>query len=239
MFAMTSASLPIWRTFPLIGFISFPWRLLSLTGFILSFLCGGIFLIDFDAWRSGRLRLPYLNRILSLIVIGFLIVLTVGYCRVGSPVALPEQAFSPEAMQGSDGAALNGEYLPIWVDTSLKKLEVIKGGEVRIKSGNARFKEDVRTDMLSYQFSIEAETLSVVQLGTVYFPGWKAYDNEEFLPLEPEPSTGLLTMQLSPGTHHITIRFEDTPVRKWSHYISLGSAALVFGLFFLSLKKRL
>lgn len=239
MFAMTSASLPIWRAFPLIGFISFPWRLLSLTGFILSFLCGGMFLIDFDAWRRGRLRLPYLNRILSLIVIGFLIVCTVGYCQVGSPVALPEQAFSPDAMQGSDGAALNGEYLPIWVDTSLKKHEEINGGEVRIKSGNARFQGDVRTDMLSYHFAIEAETLSVIQVGTVYFPGWKVYVNEELFPLEPEQSTGLLTMQLSPGIHHISIRFEDTPVRKWSEYISLASVAFVCGLFLLSLKKRL
>ena len=238
VFAMTSGSLPIWRAFPLIGFISFPWRLLSLTGFGLSFLCGGIFLIDFDAWRIPPRRWPYKNRLISLAVVGGLLGFTVGYCRVGSPVALPEEAFSPEMMQLAHGAALNGEYLPIWVEVSPNDLEAIAGRDVGIKSGEAQIEGDMRTDMVSYHFTVTATTPSVVQVGSVYFPGWKAYNNGLPIPLAPEQPSGLATLPLSLGTHDITIRFEDTPIRTLGQTISLASAALVCGLLGLSLRKR-
>ncbi len=238
IFAMTSGSLPIWRTLPLIGFISFPWRLLSMTGFLLSFLCGGLFLIDFDAWRVAGNTLPYKNRLLQFILIGFLLMFTAGYCKVGSPVMLTTEQLSPASIRLADGAAMNSEYLPIWSDISVKKIRDIKAGEIQIRDGDAVLKEALRQDMLSYQVTVDAQTDATLRVGILFFPGWKAYSNEEPLPIKPENPTGLLTLQLSPGIHNLVIRFEDTPIRRISRIISMGTAVLLCLLLVMPLLKR-
>jgi hypothetical protein len=225
IFAMTSGSLVIWKMFPFLGFIQFPWRLLSLIACVLSFLCGGLFLVDFDTWVKDHLGLSFGNRTVQLGAIALLLLFTVGYCRVQSLTPLSEQLFSPESLRSS--APLTHEYLPIWVQNTIP--EEIQGGEIQIVQGEAEI-HDIQTDMLSYTFTIEATTPTTVRVGTVYFPGWKAYSDEQGIALEPEPSTGLLTMNISPGSHVITIRFENTPIRTISQYITLVSLGILAGL---------
>ena len=225
VFAMLSPSLVIWRTLPLIQFISFPWRLLSLTAFALSFLCGGIGLINFDQrWAFG-------NRIVQGIVIGWLLVLTVGYCRPGGLLPLPDDQYSRAKLQGSSGAAMNGEYLPIWADKSPQKVGIqIQGGEMQIRDGQATLTQ-VSADMLSAQFRVDAATPTVVLIGTLYFPGWNAYLDGQPYALGQEPKTGLITLNIPQGKHLVTLHFEETLVRKIGQYISLSMVSLliIFG----------
>ncbi len=230
MFAMTSQSLFLWRTFPLIGFISFPWRLLSLTAFALSFLCGGIFLINFDTllsrWRRVHFTFCFGNRIVQLIITAFLLLFTVGYCHVGGLLPLSDHHFSRELLRESDGAAMNNEYLPIWVDDPD---DTVKGGDIQITTGDAEI-YDIHTKMLSYQFMLESKSLAAVRIGTVYFPGWKAYRNGKFIPLAPEPATGLLTFNVPQGKHLMEIHFEDTIIRQIGAYITLGTLGILCAL---------
>lgn len=235
MFAMTSASLWFWRTFPLISFISFPWRLLSLTVFALSFLCGGLFLIDFRHWRFGRMWGKYGNRIVQLGLIGGLLACSAGYCRVGTPLPLSDEQLTREAMQAAPGAAMNGEYLPIWADKPAKN---IRGGEIRIVHGEAAI-ERLQQDMLSYQFTVVATTAVAIRIGTVYFPGWNAYRNGSPLAVNPEDVTGLLSINLPAGEHRIDLRFEETPIRKFARYLSVGSLGILAGLSGFACRKHL
>lgn len=217
MFAMTSASSGIWRIFPLLGFISFPWRLLSLTAFALSFLCGGIFLIDVDPHSSHG------NRIVQLGIICVVLLLTVGYCRVGGLLPLSDQQLSRESLRLSDGTALNNEYLPIWVQGAP---EDIKGGEIQIVAGATEIRS-VYSETLLYRLTVAAEIPTTLRIGSVYFPGWHAYLGEEAIVLKPEPSSGLLTFEVPPGKHVLEIRFEDTRIRKVGQYMSLVTLGIL------------
>jgi len=221
VFVMMPPSLVLWRTLPLIQFISFPWRLLSLTAFALSFLCGGICLINFDQ------RWPFGNRIVQGIVIGWLLVLTVGYCRPETLLPVPDDQYSRAKLQGSYGVAMNGEYLPIWADKSPQKVGIqIRGGEIQIRSGQATLTQ-VSADMLSSQLMVDAATPTTLLIGTLYFPGWNAYLDGYMLSVGQERMTGLMTLQIPQGKHVVTMRFEDTRIRKIGQYLSLGTVSLL------------
>ena len=156
---------------------------------------------------------------------------TAGYCRVGSPVVLTSEQLSPASIRLAQGAAMNSEYLPIWSDVSVKKIHDINAGDIRIMSGEALLGTDLRKDMLSYHLTVEAQTATILRIGTLYFPGWNAYDHGVLMSIEPENLTGLLTLRLAPGSHDLLIRFEDTPVRTVSQYISLVSVVVLCFLF--------
>ncbi len=228
MFAMMSPSWPVWRTVPLIGFISFPWRLLSLTSFSLSFLCGGIFLMDFGTLRFFHRQryavwLPYINRGIQLGLIGGLLYFNAGYCRVETPRPLADRLFSRERLRISKGAALNPEYIPIWDETGSQD---IQGGEIQVTDGDATF-EVLRRDMLSQTVLVIAKSPTVLHIGHMYFPGWRAYVNGRSLAVHPEKSTGLISLNLLAGKHEIEIRFEDTRVRMLAKYLTFASVTLL------------
>lgn len=220
MFAMTSKSLVFWRTLPLVAFISFPWRLLSLTAFALSFLCGGIMLISFDE------RFRFGNRIVQLLVIAAILALTVGYCRPKTILPLGDEHFSRAAMRQTYGTALNDEYSPIW---SGNYEDQIQNSEIQISAGEADI-TGLRTTMLSYHFVVTAATPATLRIGMLYFPGWHAYQDGERIPLIPEKNTGLLSFTVAQGIHMLDIRFEDTFIRKVGQYLSLSTFVVLCGM---------
>ncbi len=63
-----------------------------------------------------------------------------------------------------------------------------------------------------------------VRAGGVDFPGWRAWGDGERGTLQTELDTGLIILRLQPGTHAVTLRFEDTPLRRraaWASGIAL------------------
>lgn len=57
---------------------------------------------------------------------------------------------------------------------------------------------------------------------TAYFPGWQALYNETPIPIERDPASGLITVQLdSVGTGELVLRFGTTPLRVVAALLSL------------------
>ena len=235
MMMMMSVSLPLWRMFPLLGFISFPWRLLSITAFALSFLCGGVFLVNFDDLRCGRWRLPGGNWLAQGLCLSFLLLFTVGYCRPGGLLPFPDAEFARAVLQKSAGTALNDEYLPIWAKDFPPRN--IKGGEMQVISGIAELAA-VKTTMLSYQVTLAAQAPATVRIGTVYFPGWNAYLDGQPAAVQPEPATGLVTVAVPQGRHIVAVRFEDTGIRQVGQYLSWASLGILCGFIGSGVVKR-
>ena len=92
---------------------------------------------------------------------------------------------------------------------------------------------------------IDANKKTRIRENTLYFPGWKIYDNEiEITEVEfQDPKNrGLITFYVDPGLHNIVLKFEDTKLRKFANYISaISLIGLIFipVLTFTSLRKRL
>jgi hypothetical protein len=93
-----------------------------------------------------------------------------------------------------------------------------------------------------------------------YYPGWVAYIYEDLGPhdgnldkavgpvtrigpvvaqpqLKTTPIEGWMVVPIPPGSHFLELRFEDTPVRVVSRWISIVSVLAVIGFFGLSWRK--
>jgi hypothetical protein len=72
--------------------------------------------------------------------------------------------------------------------------------------------------------TVSAPAGTELQFYTYYFPGWRGYVDGREAGIYPSGPYGLVTLQVPPGEHHVTIRFGETPVRL------LGTATTVASL---------
>ncbi len=65
------------------------------------------------------------------------------------------------------------------------------------------------------EFSVELESPQTIMLNLSYYPGWTVYDNDKIINTE-KNKYGLVSFYLEKGSHTVSIRLEDTPIRFWS-----------------------
>lgn len=76
-------------------------------------------------------------------------------------------------------------------------------------------------------FSAQVASPSAIILNLAYYPLWQA-NTAEGQPLPTSANAnGLVTIDLPAGTHLITLKLQDTPVRKWSKLVSLTSTIAI------------
>ena len=83
---------------------------------------------------------------------------------------------------------------------------------------------------------VDLDRPGILVLNEPFFPGWRAHDGARELPIL-RANVLFRALALSPGTHHLSLEFAP-PAWRIGWWISLGTAALVFGLGILSLRKR-
>ena len=77
-----------------------------------------------------------------------------------------------------------------------------------------------------HEYVIDAKIKSRIRENTLYFPGWKIYDNNKLVnqvEFQDPKNRGIMTFYLDRGMHDVILKFEDTKVRKFANYISLLS----------------
>jgi hypothetical protein len=87
-----------------------------------------------------------------------------------------------------------------------------------------------------HDYVIDAKTRTRFRENTLYFPGWKAYDNGKQITnieFQDPASRGLITFYLNPGMHNVILRFEDTKLRNISNLISAISLVTLITIFLL------
>lgn len=218
MFLQHNRSAFIWEMFPVMAFIQFPWRFLSIS-ILFSAIIGGAV----TPYFKGRLNLLY------LILLMFVIFSSLFYFKPKEYVAdsFFEKFLNKEIMK--TGADLTKDYLPIWVKTTdappLNYPES-QSGEITV------LKFEKRT---AYAFSqINVFTDSVIEVPITFFPGWTAVANGQVIKLENPGERGLIKFKLPVGSYDLQFEFRDTPVRMTGNYTSLFSAAILAA--FLTLK---
>ena len=91
---------------------------------------------------------------------------------------------------------------------------------------------------LDLKFKVEVGREKDIGVGILYFPGWKAYvDNQPVKTTIIEPS-GIFSFLIPPGSHLVSIKFEDTIIRKVGNYLSLITVFILFFFFFRNAKKN-
>ncbi|MBX4206044.1 YfhO family protein, partial [Candidatus Microgenomates bacterium] len=224
-------STPIWLAVPQLKYLQFPWRLLSLVILSFSFMAGSLVTI-----------LPKKLSTVILFLLAFgLISFNWSYFKPehGKLGPLTDQEKLSGAAWDLQQTAGIYDYLPIYAYTAPKAPQKFVAenarGEMQISNASqgtnwAKFDVEVTSDK------------GWVRVGIFKFPGWHAYDNgkETEIQVPDEEKWGRMWIELPKGSHHIGVKFTNTPIRTIGNTISVISwlTLIIFILRNSSFKKK-
>lgn len=219
IFLQHNKSAFVWEAIPLMAFIQFPWRFLSISIFIVA-IAGGLVTLSL----KGKLNLLYYFLFI------FVFFTTISYFK---PKIYEEDSFfekftNKQIMQR--GIDLTKDYLPIWVQTTDAKASSMpeaKAGNIDVKSFNKKtaFAES----------SINVLTNSEIVVPITYFPGWTVLSNGRIIDQMTPSEAGLIKFKLKPGDYNLKFEFRDTNVRIIGNVISF--ICIIGSLFILISRK--
>lgn len=232
--AMTPLGGPLWSALPLAALIQFPWRLLSIVAFILSFLAGTAVLAldeENEGWH------PALAVLLLVVILAGYDYSTPQHTKVSPRAEEPVAIIDFETFHPPDRVGMT-----IWTKEQPQDSPLVPqylAGEPLVKAHplteGARV-EMVRHGGASEEIKVTSSQEAEVEFYTYYFPGWRAYVDERETSIYPTEPYGLIALRVPAGEHRVRLCFEDTPVRKAGALISL--LALLFAIGVLAKERK-
>ncbi|MFZ5932594.1 MAG: hypothetical protein ACOYT7_00695, partial [Patescibacteria group bacterium] len=219
-FMAHSRSTPIWQAVPLLKFVQFPWRFLTLTTLSFSFLVGAAIHFIFK-----RKLLPF------IILVSLVLFLNWNYFRPERMGPLTDnEKLSGAAWELQQTAGIF-DYLPKSAKENPKEprrelVEFIEGsGEILAKKEG--------TDWAQVKVKVESES-SLIRIGIFDFPIWGARIDRVKTEINvPESEVwGRMYLRVPKGEHNLSLELKNTPVRSVANTISLvtWSAFIAFPL---------
>jgi len=220
LFLTHNRSTFIWTNLPFMAYFQFPWRFLGPFVFILSFI-------------SGSLLLPFKKPqiILSLLLI-LIIALNLSYFKedIWFPSLTDQEKLNSAELIRQSGAGLM-DYWPNYstnfphqfAPTQPSSLQDITINDFNKNSHQAYLDITVKSPSAEITFPM------------VYFPNWQVCENNKILLHSLTPDLGLITVNLSQGSHQLNLKLKNTPLRTISNLISLLS---LIGFSFYALKTK-
>ncbi len=226
--AMMPLAGPLWSALPLAALIQFPWRLLSIVAFTLSFLAGTAVLAldeENEGWH------PALALLLLLVILASYDYSTPQHTEVSPRAEEPVAIIDFETFHPPDRVGMT-----IWTQEQPQDSPLVPhylAGEPLVKAHplteGARV-EMVRHGGASEEIRVTSSQEAEVEFYTYYFPGWRAYVDGQETHIYPTEPYGLIALRVPAGEHSVRLRFEDTPVRKAGAFISLLALFFTIGV---------
>jgi len=257
IFMSTSASVWIWEHVPLLPFVQFPWRFVGRASLPVALLAGAVVpsVTKQETDRTsdgGGLRRDAL-RLLPVVLVSGIILSALpatypptGYCPM-KPFPTIQDVHRYERDSGLVGVDPVGAYFPTWVQQRPQEspLEAQYGSEGPVSRFDASVLPDeahiLEADYGPNRARIVVESPESFQARylSFHFPGWRAYVDGERVKITPSDPLGLITFNILPGRHEVTVRFGETPLRLTVDLLS--TLCLVILVLFLSwpLRRRL
>lgn len=225
VFFASNLSQFLWDGLPLLQYLEFPWRFLSLAAIAAALTCGSLFLV-----LENR---PKLANGLAAAIIAALLIVNAYHAQPAKFHAIVDSDYDPQtiAMRGVSVTTAE-EYEPVWVverpSAPVTEPVTFTGGTGSVFA--------TRLTPTYREFTIEAAEPAQLRLNTFYFPGWTlTVDGNEHV-LRYDNPQGAIEFSLEPGQHIVQFHFTDTPIRRWSGVLSL--LTVVFGLSILWIERR-
>lgn len=238
IFLMSPISRPIWERVPGMPYLQFPWRLLGVTNLMLSACAAGVVLLSpSPRWRAGASA------------IGLFLILATSLPLLYPPLWPPNFGGTSsldfirwEQNSLALGTTSTGDFLPVEAAqvpmapmpsliTSYQTPGPVDRVNRDVLPDGAQVKI-VSHGPLHDRFAISTPEPFILRLYTFYFPGWRAYLNDEETPIDVAGPEGFITVQIPEGEHDVLVRFEDTPPRTAGWIISgVGWMILVLSTF--------
>lgn len=216
-FLMSKLSTFFWVNFPFSDLIQFPWRLLSITVFISSFLAAYVIGVSKN------------KKTLAAIVVAASIISTILYIK---PVSFTERGDGYYSTNEGT-TTVRDEYLPLWV----KKQNPVRANTKIMVAEDSQV-QDLNIRPSSYTATIKSDTGTNVQVNSIYFPGWQVKVDGKITPINYINDFGLINFQLPQGEHKVIIKYTETPVHTAADLVSIGSLLAVGISFFILWRKQ-
>lgn len=193
-FLITSYSYPIWQKVTIMQYFQFPWRFLSIV-----ILCCSVF--------AGGITVFYKSKILYMVLIVIAILSTISYAKAPYFYNRTDEYYihAQNFIYGTNSIA--DAFQTAWFTQQKKvppnKAVITKGkGSITYLYGGT-----------TKQFYVaRMDTSGRIVFNTAYFPGWTVYiDGKKG---DVKNDLGKISTHVSPGTHDISLRLEDTGVRR-------------------------
>jgi hypothetical protein len=254
LFMLFVYSRPLWDHLPLLSYLQYPFRFLTLTSFTSAFAIGSLPLLFVEGSREqgGASWKPDGRSLWSLVAVAGVVLALMLTALPSLPIEpqylpeheepLTEASVTFQSMAEYDyltglwarlwGGAWMMEYLPIWVQDEPSDifLPVEKRGAEPEGLPSTTVPKVAVTNRAPLSMELDASTAEPMSLSfhSFYFPNWQIYLNGTPAKPYPSGSLGLLTVDVPAGDHQLAVRFGDTPVEQaGSILLLLGSIALV------------
>ncbi len=226
-FMISSFSRPLWDHFPLLKFVQFPWRFLSIQAFFGALAIGGLGLLP-----AKRVIVPTL---IILLLISGLLGLELDYIRVHDQDVTAEHLAGYEWFTGNIGTTVSAEYLPQttkprpftsqWLNISNRDKIQILAGDVNAASLTER-----HTSFQSWELDVRSPQ-ATVSFPTLYWAGWSADIDGQGISIWPAPGSGLITTTLPEGSHLLELSLNRTTIRWTAEILSLSGLIVLILLY--------
>lgn len=216
IFGLTKWSVPLWTNVPLMGYIQFPWRLLTLVGFFTATMLALVTREKRWAWIPAAALAAAMG--------------------VGSLKQVPDQRFltpppldartlqTQEYGSALDGVAIESEYQPQTSSPDLMKASQGKRLPDDDTSAPPIQVSNLALEPVGLHATVSATQPSRIRLQTLLFPGWQAHLDGQSLPLRPATPAGFIEAEIPPGAHRLDVTYGGTVLE--------GVTGLVSGLAF-------
>lgn len=198
----------LWDMLPS-SYVQFPFRVLSYL------LLGMSFLAAYGIAHFERLRkIPVV-----VVLCGVLLYSAMPYMKPAALFNKPDTFYSTN----EDTTTVKNEYTPVWVK---EEARAHYSNKIEIITGDATISNIIHnTRRLSFTASVKGNSL--IQVNTIYYPGWKAYVDNTEVPIDYSNPKGVMAIALGDGEHAVAISFQETPLRLFADVISLLSFAIL------------
>ncbi|MEA3459555.1 MAG: 6-pyruvoyl-tetrahydropterin synthase-related protein, partial [Chloroflexota bacterium] len=226
-FFITPLSRPLWDHLPLLPFVQFPWRFLSVQAFFASLVSGRI---------VGKFRRSHAVAVaLGLAAMATsMLKLRPEYLPLSEADITTEQLSIYEYFTANVGTTVRSEYLPRWVETRPFTSEMLLEGSKpppKVLEGTLEKAELVELGPTHEEWLLDVSSPSArLAFHTYYFPGWRARVDGEPREVEPVEGLGYIGLDLGQGEHRVILCLERTPLRAFAEALSLLAFIIAIGL---------
>jgi len=213
LFFISAHSLFLWENLPLLKYVQFSWRFLSLIILIVSFLCGSIFFV---------IKKKKTKRIAFVVVTALIILVNLPYCKSKWYFEyINDELTLPMTYVNNPKISALSHYLSDFTPIGVKEVPRHPSpGQLKVLEGTVSI-TPLEQKATVHRFLIQGETDSKLRFHMFYFPGWEVYVDDKNTKIDLTNENGLFDFLVPQGTHEIIIKFSHTPLRSTAIFISL------------------
>lgn len=202
-FLMLAASMPVWEVLPLLRFVQYPWRFLSVVVVATPFLAAS--LISHGSKFAGAAL------VVLAVLFAFPYTKPVLYAPRPDDYYLSRREFTDGS--SSLGNGFSTRWMPWRPERPKSRMEIILG------NGSVIMKHEGPT---IFESEVVAVSDVLVRMNVAYYPGWQAVVDGRRMRVSPD-DRGSISICLSRGTHSVRVFFSETPIRRTANLVSFVS----------------